>query len=53
VYEIGKFDVLGVAEGIVDRGLGKVSVLRLTIHSESENWAILSEVKKILIIDSL
>jgi len=53
VYEIGKFDVLGVAEGTVDRGLGKVSVLRLTIHSESENWAILSEVKKILIIDSL
>lgn len=41
---IGKFDVLGVAEGTVDRRLGKVSVLRLTIHSESENWAILSEI---------
>lgn len=43
--ELGKFDVLGIAEGTVDRRLGKISVLRLTIHSESENWAILSEVK--------
>ncbi|XP_032665148.1 alpha-1,3-mannosyl-glycoprotein 4-beta-N-acetylglucosaminyltransferase B isoform X3 [Odontomachus brunneus] len=41
---IGKFDVLGVAEGTVDRRLGRISVLRLTIHSESENWAILSEI---------
>lgn len=45
LYKSGKFDVLGVAEGTVDRRLGKVAVLRLTIHSESENWAILSEVK--------
>jgi len=45
LYESGKFDVLGVAEGIVDQRWGKVSVLRLTVHSESENWAILSEVK--------
>lgn len=45
LYESGKFDALGVAEGTVDRKLGKVSMLRLTIHSESENWAILSEVK--------
>lgn len=45
LYESGKFDVLGVAEGTVDQKLGKISVLRLTIHSESENWAILSEVK--------
>lgn len=43
--QLGKFDVLGVAEGMIDRRLGRVSVLRLTVHSESENWAILSEVK--------
>ena len=41
---IGKFDTLGIARGTVDRKLGKVAVLRLTVHSESENWAILSEV---------
>ncbi|XP_046468429.1 alpha-1,3-mannosyl-glycoprotein 4-beta-N-acetylglucosaminyltransferase B [Neodiprion pinetum] len=41
---IGKFDTLGVAEGTVDSGLGKIAVLRLTVHSESDNWAILSEI---------
>lgn len=41
---VGKFDALGIALGTVDKSLGKVTVLRLTVHSESENWAILSEV---------
>lgn len=40
----GKFDVMGVAEGVVDPQLGAIKVLRLNVHSESENWAILSEV---------
>ncbi|XP_015121192.1 alpha-1,3-mannosyl-glycoprotein 4-beta-N-acetylglucosaminyltransferase B [Diachasma alloeum] len=42
---IGKFDSLGLAQGTVDRKYGKISVLRLTVHSESENWAILSEIQ--------
>ncbi|XP_050471554.1 alpha-1,3-mannosyl-glycoprotein 4-beta-N-acetylglucosaminyltransferase B isoform X1 [Bombus huntii] len=41
---IGKFDALGIAQGTVDPKLGKILILRLTVHSESENWAILSEV---------
>lgn len=41
---IGKFNTLGIASGSVDRNLGKISAMRLTVHSESENWVILSEV---------
>ncbi|XP_034938136.1 alpha-1,3-mannosyl-glycoprotein 4-beta-N-acetylglucosaminyltransferase A [Chelonus insularis] len=41
---IGKFDNLGIAQGTVDRKLGKITAIRLTVHSESENWAILSEI---------
>lgn len=41
---IGKFDALGMAQGTVDPKLGRISILRLTVHSESENWAILSEI---------
>ncbi|XP_043289885.1 alpha-1,3-mannosyl-glycoprotein 4-beta-N-acetylglucosaminyltransferase B [Venturia canescens] len=41
---IGKFDALGIACGTVDKQLGRVKVLRMTVHSESENWAILSEI---------
>ncbi|XP_066586726.1 alpha-1,3-mannosyl-glycoprotein 4-beta-N-acetylglucosaminyltransferase B [Prorops nasuta] len=41
---IGKFDALGIAKGTVDKKFGKINVLRLTVHSESENWAILSEI---------
>jgi hypothetical protein len=40
----GKFDAMGVAEGAVDPQLGRVKVMRLNVHSESDNWAILSEV---------
>lgn len=40
----GKFDSLGLAEGPVPRILGGIKELRLTVHSETDNWAILSEV---------
>ena len=42
---VGKFDPLGIARGSIDRKLGKISALRLSVHSESDNWAILSEVR--------
>ncbi|VEN64068.1 unnamed protein product [Callosobruchus maculatus] len=41
---VGKFDGAGVAQGIVDDSIGKIQVLRLNVHSESDNWAILSEI---------
>lgn len=41
---VGRFDSQGLAEGNVDLSLGKVSAVRLKVHSESENWVILSEV---------
>ncbi|XP_014215110.1 alpha-1,3-mannosyl-glycoprotein 4-beta-N-acetylglucosaminyltransferase B [Copidosoma floridanum] len=41
----GKFDSFGIANGTVDKTLGKISVLRLTVHSKSANWVILSEIK--------
>ena len=42
---VGKFDPLGIARGSIDRKFGKISALRLSVHSESDNWAILSEVR--------
>ncbi|BET00575.1 N-Acetylglucosaminyltransferase-IV (GnT-IV) conserved region [Nesidiocoris tenuis] len=41
---IGKFDNMGLADGPVDRKLGPIKELRLVVHSESDNWAILSEI---------
>lgn len=41
---VGKFDVLGIAQGTVDPKFGRILILRMTVHSESENWAILSEI---------
>lgn len=41
---VGKFDVVGIAEGTPDEIIGRVSALRLHVHSESDNWAILSEI---------
>lgn len=41
---IGKFDNLGIAQGTVDKKYGKIAVMRLSVHSESDNWAILSEI---------
>lgn len=40
----GEFDDMGMAEGNVEEGLGVVKSLRLNVHEESDNWAILSEV---------
>ncbi|ENN72535.1 hypothetical protein YQE_10875, partial [Dendroctonus ponderosae] len=34
----------GIARGSVDDALGRIQALRLNVHSDSENWAILSEV---------
>ncbi|CAH1180218.1 unnamed protein product [Phaedon cochleariae] len=41
---VGKFDTTGIATGVPDENIGKVKVLRLNVHSESDNWAILSEI---------
>lgn len=41
---IGGFNAFGIAEGNVDNRMGKLRELRLHVHSESENWVILSEV---------
>lgn len=41
---IGNFNSFGLAEGTVDPKIGKVKEIRLHVHSDSENWAILSEV---------
>uniref|UniRef100_A0A1B6KAN6 Alpha-1,3-mannosyl-glycoprotein 4-beta-N-acetylglucosaminyltransferase B n=2 Tax=Cicadellinae TaxID=33370 RepID=A0A1B6KAN6_9HEMI len=41
---VGKFDSLGLAEGAVPRVLGIIRQMRLTVHSETDNWAILSEI---------
>ena len=44
LYITGDFDDMGVAEGKIPEGFGEIKSLRLNIHVESENWAILSEV---------
>lgn len=44
---IGKFDNVGIATANLDENIGRISTLRLHVHSESDNWAILSEVSKI------
>lgn len=41
---VGSFNGFGIAEGSIDNRLGKLRELRLHVHSESENWVILSEV---------
>jgi hypothetical protein len=41
---IGGFNAFGIAEGSVDSRIGKLKELRLAVHSDSENWVILSEV---------
>lgn len=42
---VGSFNGFGLAEGSVDSRIGKLRELRLHVHSESENWVILSEVR--------
>ncbi|XP_020798203.1 alpha-1,3-mannosyl-glycoprotein 4-beta-N-acetylglucosaminyltransferase B [Drosophila serrata] len=42
---VGAFDSLGVAEGQLDAKIGAIKELRLHVHSDSENWALLSEIE--------
>lgn len=42
---MGGFDEFGIADGTVDSKIGNVKEVRLRVHSETENWAILSEVR--------
>ncbi|XP_069164471.1 alpha-1,3-mannosyl-glycoprotein 4-beta-N-acetylglucosaminyltransferase A isoform X7 [Procambarus clarkii] len=41
---VGDFDDMGVAEGTIDESFGTIKSLRLNVHVESDNWAILSEI---------
>ncbi|XP_069945312.1 alpha-1,3-mannosyl-glycoprotein 4-beta-N-acetylglucosaminyltransferase B isoform X3 [Cherax quadricarinatus] len=41
---VGDFDDMGVAEGTIDESFGEIKSLRLNVHVESDNWAILSEI---------
>ncbi|KAA0190762.1 hypothetical protein HAZT_HAZT005093 [Hyalella azteca] len=41
---VGMFDELGVAEGSVAAGVGRVKAVALRVQAESDNWAIISEV---------
>lgn len=41
---VGSFNEFGIAEGIIEAKIGKIKEIRLHIHTDSENWAILSEV---------
>lgn len=41
---VGCFNEFGIAEGVIDSKIGKIREIRLHVHSDSENWAILSEV---------
>uniref|UniRef100_A0A1B0GD15 Alpha-1,3-mannosyl-glycoprotein 4-beta-N-acetylglucosaminyltransferase B n=1 Tax=Glossina morsitans morsitans TaxID=37546 RepID=A0A1B0GD15_GLOMM len=41
---IGGFDAIGLAEGFVDPKIGAIKEIRLHIHGDSENWALLSEI---------
>lgn len=41
---IGNFNSFGIADGLIDSKFGKIKEIRLHVHSETENWAILSEV---------
>lgn len=41
---IGNFNAMGFTEGVVDNRIGKLREMRLHVHTESENWVILSEV---------
>lgn len=43
---------MGIATGNPDESIGKILALRLHVHSESDNWAILSEVGRAFSIHS-
>jgi hypothetical protein len=50
---VGSFNAFGLAEGSVDNRIGKLRELRLHVHTESENWVILSEVSSCNIVHYL
>lgn len=41
---VGSFDTMGVAEGSLDSKIGAIKEIRLHVHGDSENWALLSEI---------
>lgn len=41
---VGNFDTMGVAEGSIDLKIGAIKEIRLHVHGDSENWALLSEI---------
>ncbi|CAG0913331.1 unnamed protein product [Notodromas monacha] len=41
---VGRFNDQGIAEGNQTKELGKIEKIRLTVHAESDKWAILSEI---------
>jgi alpha-1,3-mannosylglycoprotein beta-1,4-N-acetylglucosaminyltransferase A/B len=43
-FIIGTFNKFGVAEGSLGPDLPPLEAFRLTVHTASENWAILSEI---------
>ena len=43
-HPVGSFDQFGLAEGTLPPSLGPLHKLRLSLHSSSANWAILSEI---------
>ena len=41
---LGQFDSNGLAEGAIDPDWGQISHVRLSVHTTSDNWVILSEI---------
>uniref|UniRef100_A0A2P2HXG7 Alpha-1,3-mannosyl-glycoprotein 4-beta-N-acetylglucosaminyltransferase B n=1 Tax=Hirondellea gigas TaxID=1518452 RepID=A0A2P2HXG7_9CRUS len=41
---VGSFDDLGVAQGTIPSSIGLINKLKLHVHTESDNWSILSEI---------
>jgi len=42
---VGEFDSNGLAEGAIDPDWGQISHVRLSVHTTSDNWVILSEIQ--------
>ncbi|KAK7474533.1 hypothetical protein BaRGS_00034227 [Batillaria attramentaria] len=40
---VGQFDSEGLAQGVLPEGIGKISIVRLRVHTRNSNWVILSE----------
>lgn len=43
---VGSFNEFGIAEGTIEAKIGKIREIRLHVHTDSENWSILSEVSE-------